>query len=322
VGWGSSVAKLTVVKPAEPTAIARLIDDYLAHCRASGHSMKTIKDAYGRPLRNILLPFLAEQKITDPGRLNSRVMDRLSVKLHDEGGPRGPLSPHSIHAYMRAINSFLSWAHAEGELGEVRAETPRLPKKLVDVLSREEIQAMEDAAQTERDKVIVRLLADTGLRVGELVGLKVSDIIERPGTRGSYYLKVTGKGARDRLVPIPGLYRRLRRLADKGRPSGANTDRLFVSRRRRPGGDYEPLDTSGVQQMVRLLAAEAGIEKRVYPHLLRHSYATWALTKGINPIMLADVLGHNSLTMIQQVYAHLAPQDAYAAMAKALRDDE
>ncbi len=120
-------------------------------------------------------------------------------------------------------------------------------------------------------------------------------------------------------MPIPGLYLRLRRLADKGRPAGLSTDRLFVSRRRRPGGDYEPLDTSGVQQMVRLLAAEAGIKKPVYPHLLRHSYATWALTKGIDPIMLADVLGHNSLTMIQQVYAHLAPQDAYNAMAKALQ---
>jgi integrase/recombinase XerD len=179
---------------------------------------------------------------------------------------------------------------------------------------------MEDAAESERDKLIVRILAATGLRVGELVGLRVSDIIERPGTRGAYYLKVKGKGAKDRLVPIPGLYRRLRRLADKGRPAGLSTDRLFVSRRRRPGGDYEPLDTSGVQQMVRLLAAEAGIKKRVYPHLLRHSYATWALTKGINPIMLADILGHNSLTMIQQVYAHLAPQDAYDAMARAFQE--
>ncbi len=122
------MAKLSVVKPVAPTAIEPLVDDYLAHCRASGHSMKTIKDAYGRPLRNIMLPFLAEQKITKPSELNNRLMDRLSVKLHDEGGPRGQLSPHSIHAYMRAINSFLSWAHAEGEMGEVKAEPPRCPR--------------------------------------------------------------------------------------------------------------------------------------------------------------------------------------------------
>ena len=315
--------KLTVVEPKKPAAIERLIEDYLTHCRAKGHSIKTVKDAYGRPLRNILLPFCAEIGITEPSQLNNRVLDRLAVKLQDEGGPRGQLSPHSVHAYMRAINSFLTWAQSEGEVGDgVRGQTPKLPKKLVDVLTRAEIMAMEDVARTERDKLIVRVLADSGLRVGELIGLRLPDIIERPGTRGSYYLKVRGKGAKDRLVPIPGLYRRLRRFADRGRPSSVGSDRIFLSLRRRPRLDYEPLTNSGVQQLVRNLAEEAGIKKRVYPHLLRHSYATWALTKGINPIMLADVLGHNSLTMIQQVYAHLAPQDAYDAMAKVLVSED
>ena len=86
------------------------------------------------------------------------------------------MSKHSVHAYIRAINHFLSWANREGEPVAVKAQLPRLPKQLVDVLSREEIQAMEDAAQTERDKLIVRTLADTGIRVGELVARRPSDL--------------------------------------------------------------------------------------------------------------------------------------------------
>jgi integrase len=61
-------------------------------------------------------------------------------------------------------------------------------------------------------------------------------------------------------------------------------------------------------------------KKRVYPRVLRHSYATWALARGMNPIQLAQILGHSSLAMIQNVYSHLSPSDAYEAMLR-LSDD-
>jgi len=73
--------------------------------------------------------------------------------------------------------------------------------------------------------------------------------------------------------------------------------------------------------MVRNVAELAGIRKRTYPHLLRHSYATWALNRGMNPIMLAQVLGHSSLVMIQCTYAHSTPSDAHELMAKLLAGD-
>jgi integrase len=59
----------------------------------------------------------------------------------------------------------------------------------------------------------------------------------------------------------------------------------------------------------------------VYPHLLRHSFATWVLTRGMNPVMLAHILGHTSLAMIQNVYSHLTPTDACEAMVRALAED-
>jgi integrase len=108
---------------------------------------------------------------------------------------------------------------------------PRLPRKLVEVLSREEVSRLEGAAPVERDKLIVRLLADAGLRVGELVRLRVTDF-EVQG--GSHYLKIRGKGNRERLVPVDrSLYRRLRRCAE-GRPG--DSDRIFLALRRSPAG--------------------------------------------------------------------------------------
>jgi integrase len=213
---------------------------------------------------------------------------------------------------------FLSWAEAEGEAVAARAKAPKAAKRLLDVLSREEIQAMEDVAATERDQLIVRVLADTGIRVGELVNLTVVDLVERDR---SHYLRVRGKSG-ERLVPIPRLYRRLLRHAQRGRPRDVQSDRLFISLRCRPGGDHGPPTASGVEQVIHELGGTAEISKRVYPHLLRHSYATWALTRSMNPVMLAHILGHTSLSMIQNVYSHLTPTDAYQAMLETLAEDD
>jgi site-specific recombinase XerD len=73
--------------------------------------------------------------------------------------------------------------------------------------------------------------------------------------------------------------------------------------------------------MIRNVGQIAAINKRVYPHLLRHSFATWQISRGMNPIQLAQILGHSSLTMIQAVYSHLSPGDAYEAMLKTLREE-
>ncbi len=296
----------------------QLIDDFLASARARGLSPKTLRE-YRFPLREVLMPYCGRHGLKEPEQLTRAALDRLSTQLLDEGGKSGrPLSRHTIASYVRSINVFLSWAQSEGEAVAARAKAPKTNRRLIDVLSRDEITAMEDAAATERDKLIVRLLADTGIRVGELVGLTVHDLIERDRT---HYLRVGGKTG-ERMVPIPRLYRRLLRYAQRGRPRDVLSDRLFISLRRRPGGDYGPLTPSGVEQVIQELGASAGIAKRVYPHLLRHSYATWTLTRGMNPIMLAHILGHTSLAMIQNVYSHLTPTDAYEAMVRTLAEDE
>jgi site-specific recombinase XerD len=283
-------------------------------------SPKTIKDNYGYALKGVFLPWAAQEGITEPSQITSRVLDRFSSHLLEHGGKRGPLSRFSIASFVESVNWWLRWLRAEGELDvDTKAQVPRRPQRVLDVLSREEIQTIEDMAGNERDKLIIRVLADTGARVGELLGLRLNDLVERDR---NHYLRVRGKGDKERLVPIPRLWRRLQRYMERGRQKDADSPYIFVSLRRdRRTGGYEPLTKSGVEQLVRVRAEQAGIRKRVYPHMLRHSYATWALNHGMNPIMLAQVLGHSSLVMIQRNYAHSTPADAHETLAKLLAAD-
>jgi integrase len=317
VSWRSLVSRLKVIATtSEP--LARLVNDYLSSCRARGLSPKTVKDSYGYPLQHVFLPFCEREGITNVDELSNRVMDRYSSELLERGGKRGPLSRHSVHAYVRNVNLFLGWAQRQGESVEAKGQLPKLARRDIDVLSREEISAMEAAAPTERDKLIIRVLADTGMRVGELVGLRPADVIERNRT---HLLRITrAKGGDNRLAPImPDLARRLRRYAERGRPDDS-PDRLFVALRRSPNGRTAPLETSGVLQMVRDIAERAHVAKRVYPHLFRHSFITEALRRGMNPLMVAKIVGHSSLVMIQRNYEHLVVDDTYDALSRMLRE--
>ncbi len=120
----------------------------------------------------------------------------------------------------------------------------------------------------------------------------------------------------------PVLARRLRRYAERAHALETNSDGLFISRRRALSGHYEAITESGVQQLIRDLGERAAIRRRVHPHLFRHSAATYMLQRGMNPLLVAQVLGHSSLAMIQRVYAHLTPSDAHQALMHVLRGEE
>ncbi len=310
-----------------PPAIVGLVEDYLAACRAKGLSPKTIKLAYGYPLRGVFLPWCAREGVTTPADLTTRLLERFASELMEHGGKRGELSQNTVWTYVKALRGFLAWAKAEGEKVEADARLPKLPQRLVEILSRDEVQRIEDVADSERDKLIVRILADTGIRVGELVKLRAADVVDQDR---SAYLRVAGrsqgggaKGDRFRFVPLsPALARRVRRYADRSRREDATSDRLFLSHRRSIAGAYEAITESGVQQMIRDLGDQAGVRKRVHPHLFRHSAATYMLQRGMNPLLVAQVLGHTSLAMIQRVYAHLTPHDAHQALMQVYRTDE
>jgi site-specific recombinase XerD len=192
----------------------------------------------------------------------------------------------------------------------------KLPKKpgrrQLDVLNRAEITALEGAADDERDKLIVRVMGDVGLRVNELLGLRREDLKD-----ASRAVRVLGKGDKERDVPLlPPVFKRLKHYADHNGPKDARY--IFMSRRRR-GGKSERLTRSGVDQLVRNLAVSAGIEHRVWPHLLRHSAFTNMLRAGINPVVVMRIAGHANLNQITGTYSHLVTDDLSLALVQALR---
>jgi integrase len=230
---------LSVLSSNRRSPLEILVDDYLTACKARGLARSTVANSYGYPLRSIFLPWCADQGIREVEDLTPRAIDAFSIYLLDDGGKRGRLSKHSVHAYCRSVPGFLTWCNREGEAVTAQPQLPRLPRKVVDILDRGEIDALEGAVSSERDKIIVRILGDCGLRAGELCSLRLEDVIRRDRNT---FLHVRGKGARERLVPVVlPLFRRIERYARTGRPSDLVTDRLFVSHRRGRSGFYERL---------------------------------------------------------------------------------
>ena len=229
---------------------------------------------YDATLNRQFLPWCADEGVTDPGDLTPQVVGRFTARLIERQGVHGSLSRSTVRSYVRAVRVFLARAKApEGGAADVGA-SPRLPRpeqKVLDVLTREEIQAMENAAKAERDKLIVRVLADCGLRLVEVLALRAEDL--RESRRAELALNVRGKGSRNRVVPLaPRPYRRLRRYL--GASGAERRDPIFVALRKGTDGAYPPLTKRGLEQTIRAIAREVGIEKRVYPHVLRHSFAT------------------------------------------------
>jgi integrase len=142
--------------------------------------------------------------------------------------------PHVSHPPSPPL--FLGWCRREGEIDQLRAQVPTLPRRVPDVLSRQDIDRLEELARLERDKVILRLLADTGIRAGELVGLGCDDLVERRRHRFYPYTRKGRQGPAGTGSTKP--YRRFQRLTS-GLPDDAFGAVVFVARRRRPGGRRE-----------------------------------------------------------------------------------
>ena len=297
--------------------LERLVDDYLNHCIARGLSPRTIATSYRPALRSIFLPWCEQEGIREISDLDGRAVDRFTSSLLQRQRNRpngGTLSKHSVHTYVRPVRQMLTWASSVGEDVKAKPQLPRTSQPLREVLSREEIDLMESVVPTERDKVIIRIFGDCGLRREELTQLRPEDVV-RSGRQA--YLRVLGKLSRIRDVPLPPpLLRRLERLI-ASRPVDRSEDRIFISLRRGPSGEYEPLTSNGVYQVVKDAVSRAGIRKRVHPHLLRHSWMTEMLRHGMSPIQLS-IIGGASMEVIAEHYTHLTKGDAYDAMLRVL----
>lgn len=303
----------------EPTTLSMVdaVDAYLTRkdqrVAIDDLSPETIRQ-YRSILENIWLPWCEREHITVPSEANDDLMFRFTESLkHRQHRGKSP-SNATIRTYLRSVRLFLNWAQVDK--GEFKP-----PKKLMvqrETVTREEIDAMERAATDERDRLVIRVLADTGVRISELLGLRAEDLREDSHNR-HYFIRVTGKGRKTRDVPVPSdLFRRLKSYAANGGPQDGEF--IFMAKRRRPGADdLGRLQRSGANQLVRNVARLAKVRKRIYPHLFRHSYVTHMLKQGASPAAVQLAVGHESSELILEVYNQLRSADTYSQVIEALK---
>ena len=195
--------------------------------------------------------------------------------------------------------------------------TPKTRRELPDVLTVEEVERIIGMVDTttvkgRRDRAMLEMLYSCGLRVTELISLKMSDLF-----LGEGYIRVMGKGSKQRLVPIGRvamewlmqyLDDRREMLKDKG-GKGGSEQTLFLSNRR------TKLTRVMIFTIIRKAASDAGITKRVSPHTFRHSFATHLFAGGASIRQVQDMLGHESITTTE-IYTHLDPDHLRGAIDK------
>jgi integrase/recombinase XerD len=183
-----------------------------------------------------------------------------------------------------------------------RLELPKSWRRLPEVLSREEVEALLGAPSPDeklawRDRALLEMGYGTGVRVSELVGLSLTDV-----WYDDALVRVLGKGSKERLVPVgrralgaTALYaREIRPALDRGKSAG----KLFLNAR------GTPLSRVGAWSIIKRCAERAGIGKRVSPHTLRHTFATHLLEGGADLRAVQEMLGHADLSTTQ-IYTHV-----------------
>jgi integrase/recombinase XerD len=206
----------------------------------------------------------------------------------------------TIRRRFSAVNGFFRFLLARGRIERNPLEgfdLPRLDRDLPGVLSISEIRALLSAPDPEtllgeRDRVMLEVLYGAGLRVSELVALELQQVNFNLGV-----LQIVGKGDKERIVPLPlPIITNLREYIGHGRQRllrGKSSSYLFLNRSGRP------LSREGFWKNIRRYAVKAGIRQPVYPHLLRHSFATHLLSGGADLRVVQTLLGHSDLATTQ-----------------------
>jgi len=170
---------------------------------------------------------------------------------------------------------------------------PKKEKRIPEVLSKDEIKLLLDSIENKKSKLMLSLIYACGFRVSELTNLKIQDLNFE---NKAGYVK-QGKGKKDRIFNIPeALFTELKEQAEKQKQEGQ--EYLFTSKNGR-------LTSRNLQKIVKAAAKNAGIERSVHPHTLRHSYATHLLEDGVDIRFIQELLGHSDLSTTQQ-YAHVS----------------
>ncbi len=244
-----------------------------------------------------------KKKIDDPRKVT---LPLLSEYLADR--KRAGLSASSIKLIVVALKIFFRFLAGKNALGRDPTEAltlPRIERYLPETLNELQVEQLIEAVDTKvalglRDRAIIELLYASGLRISELANARLENFVTEEGI-----LRVTGKGNKTRIVPVG-------RKACEALASYLSTERPKLVKRRSGSEIFlsergTKLTTARIWQIVKKHAQHSGLETNIYPHLLRHSFATHLLGNGADLRIIQEMLGHADISTTQ-VYTHVDQQ--------------
>lgn len=274
----------------------QLAEDFLNHLRVERNLSPHTIVAYRRDL-GCLREYCDQNNIPRWSELRVHNVRRYAATRFASG-----LSPRSIQRRLSGARSFMGYLIREGSLKNnpvAGVSAPKAARRLPDALDTDQMARLLDirgeGLAVVRDRAIMELLYSSGLRLAELIGLNLGDV-----DTGDGLVRVTGKGNKERIIPVGRHALTAIRAWQRLRANEADIEEpaLFVGRR------GQRISPRTVQAMVRRRAVEAGLPKRVYPHLFRHSFATHMLESSGDLRAVQEMLGHADIGTTQ-IYTHL-----------------
>ena len=285
--------------PRDRQDLPPLLVGYLRHLEVERRVAANTLEAYGRDLGRLAV-FAAEQgKAID-------ALTRADLETLVRQAMASGLAPSSAARLVAALRSFYRFLRLTGAVEQNPADQLRAPRMMAALprfLSAEEVEALLAAPDTAtprglRDRALIEVLYATGLRVTELVSLRVADVRAEEG-----YLQCLGKGSKERIVPLGD------EAATWVRRYMADSRRSLIKQRQSPwlfvnarGGGR--LTRNGFWKLLAAYGQRAGIRSHLSPHVLRHSFATHLLERGADLRAIQSMLGHADLSTTQ-IYTHV-----------------
>ena len=283
--------------------MSELLDQFLHHLSSERNYSENTLKAYATDLGEFL-DFLEDRGVSVAG-VGTRDVRGYLAKLRASG-----LGRSTVARRLAAIRSFYRYLHQYGEISKnplLGLRTPRREQKLPRFLTVDDVTRLMDAPDASswpgvRDSAILETLYGAGLRVSELVGLDDQDLDLQ-----QELLHVRGKGTKERLAPVGGCAVRALKtyLAARDRRDFPDRDAHAVFLNSRKGGR---LTARSVRRIMQKYLNEAGLDGRLSPHSLRHSFATHMLNNGADLRTVQELLGHENLSTTQ-IYTHMLPDN-------------
>ena len=274
-----------------------ILKDYNNYLRLERAMSQNTVASYCSDVSKFLEFFDTPERKVPADRLNAEDINEYLVSCTGR-------SRRSQARLLSALRSFFNWMVLEGLVKDNpcdRVDMPKLGRYLPDVLSEEEVFRIIDSVdvftwQGSRDKAILEVLYGCGIRVSEAVGLKVSGLYFKEG-----FVRVTGKGNKERLVPLNEMAAESLKAYLDRRPEPADCesdDIVFLNR------FGKPLSRQSMFKMIKTQALLADIRKEISPHTFRHSFATHLVENGADLRVVQEMLGHESVTTTE-IYTHI-----------------